>query len=529
MASVARSASPPTPAPAPHTRKHLRGSSLLLVGRVFALVVNFGIQVLIVRHLSKAEYGAFAYALTVVSVSTSFCLLGLNQANSRFLAMFQERGQLAQMWGTLVFTLGTSFGLGLVAAALVIGFQQFLSPAIVKDSATVGVLIVFIGLVPLNALDNLFLGILAVFAKPRAIFFRRHILAPGLKLAAVLTVMAAAGGARMLAAGYVIAGALGVAVYMGLFRHVLRTSGLKIPRARDGYLFPVRELLAFSVPLLLMDAFQNIVRFMAVLFLESSHDIVEVAEFRAVMPVARLSFIALQSLHLLFTPAASRLYARDEHADVGHLYWQTILWIATVSFPILALGSLAATDVSRLLFGEAYAGAGTTLAILTLGSYLCAAFSLGRYGLQVLGRVRVIVGTNIVSLGTGALLAATLIPPFGTIGAAIATSAAFITQGLLVHLVFLRSSHASSVSRAQLRVYASIAVAFLGLGALRVLTDLPFAAFVVVAALASLLVVRLNRHALEIERTFPEIGRIPVLGGLLGVRGRHGSTHTDSQ
>lgn len=518
MTSVARSASTPAPAPAPHTRKHLRGSSLLLLGRVFALVVNFGIQVLIVRHLSKAEYGAFAYALTVVSVSTSFCLLGLNQANSRFLAMFQERGKLAAMWGTLLFTLGTSFGLGLVVAALVIGFQELLSPAVVKDAAAVGVLVVFIGLVPLNALDNLFQGILAVFARPRAIFFRRHVLGPGLKLAAVLAVMAAAGGARMLAVGYLIAGALGVAVYMGLFRRVLRTSGLKFPRVREGYQFPIREILAFSVPLLLMDAFQNIVRFMAVLFLESSHDIVEVAEFRAVMPVARLNFIALQSLHLLFTPAASRLYARDAHADVGHLYWQTILWIATVSFPILVLGSLAATDVSTLLFGEAYAGAGTTLAILTVGSYLCAAFSLGRYGLQVLGRVRIIVGTNIVSLGIGALLAATLIPPFGTIGAAIATSAALVTQGLLAHMAFLRTSHASSVSSTQLRVYGSIAVAVLGLALLRAVTGLALAPFVLVAAFVSLMVVRLNRHALEIERTFPEIGRIPILGRILGLR-----------
>ena len=518
---MSSTASPSTPSPkgTPEpTRKHLRGSSLLLLGRVFALVVNFGIQVLIVRHLSKAEYGAFAYALTIVSVSTSFCLLGMNQANSRFLPLYQERGDLRAMWGTLVFTLLASAGLGVAVWLLVLGVRGALSPAFVKDPAAVGVLVVFIGLVPLNALDNLFQGILAVFARPRAIFFRRHVLAPGLKLTAVLIVMAAAGGARMLAAGYLIAGALGVAVYVDLFRRVLRRDGFALPRRRAAFRFPIREVLAFSVPLLLMDAFQNIVRLMVVVFLESSRGIDEVAEFRAVLPVARLSFIALQSLHVLFTPAASRLYARDEHRSVGHLYWQTIQWIAIVSLPILVLGTLAAEDVTLALFGNKYAGAGRALAILTVGSYLCAAFSLGRYGLQVLGRVRSIVLTNVASLGTGALLAATLIPRFGTVGAAVATSGALVTQGLLAHVVFARASAIEPMSRGHWGVYISIAVAVGGLAAIRLGTGLGLLPFAVVAAAVVLLVVRYNRQTLEIERTFPELARIPIVGRLLGLK-----------
>jgi hypothetical protein len=42
--------------------EHLRGSSLMLAGRVAALGVAFVTQVIVVRHLSKGDYGAFAYA-----------------------------------------------------------------------------------------------------------------------------------------------------------------------------------------------------------------------------------------------------------------------------------------------------------------------------------------------------------------------------------------------------------------------------------------------------------------------------------
>src|SRR5919198_1404902 len=60
----ARRLSRPIPIPPRRdaTDQHLRGSVLLLFGRVVALGLNFLIQILIVRYLSKSDYGAFAYA-----------------------------------------------------------------------------------------------------------------------------------------------------------------------------------------------------------------------------------------------------------------------------------------------------------------------------------------------------------------------------------------------------------------------------------------------------------------------------------
>ncbi len=43
-------------------RKQIRGSSLLVAGRVLSMAVGFGAQVATVRYLSKGDFGAFAYA-----------------------------------------------------------------------------------------------------------------------------------------------------------------------------------------------------------------------------------------------------------------------------------------------------------------------------------------------------------------------------------------------------------------------------------------------------------------------------------
>ncbi|MEP6665259.1 MAG: hypothetical protein ABJA81_02320, partial [Nocardioidaceae bacterium] len=48
-------------------RQHVRGSMLLLLGRVLSLVFTVATQVVIVRALSKADYGVFAYAFTLTA------------------------------------------------------------------------------------------------------------------------------------------------------------------------------------------------------------------------------------------------------------------------------------------------------------------------------------------------------------------------------------------------------------------------------------------------------------------------------
>jgi O-antigen/teichoic acid export membrane protein len=64
-----------TPAPGkPKTgsaRKLVRGSTLLLAGRLISKLANFATQILIVRYLSQSAYGEFAYALSVITVAQS--------------------------------------------------------------------------------------------------------------------------------------------------------------------------------------------------------------------------------------------------------------------------------------------------------------------------------------------------------------------------------------------------------------------------------------------------------------------------
>src|SRR5215207_4345346 len=170
-------------------RKHIRGSSLLLAGRMISLGLNFLVQVVTVRYLTKADYGAFAYALTLASIGSSLVLFSMDKSLSRFLPMYDENKDDNRQRGAILVTLGTIIGLSLALIVLIYGFQSIIAEHVVSDPLVVSLLLIIIFLAPVGALDNWFQSLFAVFASAKAIFVRRHILGPVLKLAAVLLVI----------------------------------------------------------------------------------------------------------------------------------------------------------------------------------------------------------------------------------------------------------------------------------------------------------------------------------------------------
>src|SRR5690606_6629489 len=111
----------------------------------------------------------------------------------------------------------------------------------------------------------------------------------------------------------------------------------------------------------------------------------------AVVPVARLNQVVLQSFTFLYTPLAARMYAKEDTENINDLYWRTAIWILIFSFPVFAVTFSLAQPVTIFLFGERYADSGIILAILSLGYYFNAALGFNNHTLRVYGVIRYIV------------------------------------------------------------------------------------------------------------------------------------------
>jgi O-antigen/teichoic acid export membrane protein len=499
------------------TDKHLRGSTLLLAGRLISVAANFATQVLIVRHLSKADFGVFAYALSIVAMGQSIAALGIDRSVSRFIPIYDERRQDAKLAGSLLVAAATIVVLGLGIVVVVAGLRDVLAASGPAETSATGatVLLIMILLAPLQALDNVLIATFAAFSKSRSIFVRKHLLTPGLRLAAVVAVIALAGDAQALAVGYVIGGGIGVLLSLALLASILRSTGV-VQRVRGtGVSLPARELFAFALPLLAMDLLFVLMNTSNVIMLGHFGTAEDVADYRVVQPAAHLNLLIMSTFALLFTPAAARLFAREDREGMSDLYWRTSLWVAVASFPVLAVTTAFAEPLTVTIFGERYSGSATILALLSVGYYVSAALGFNGVTLRVHGLVRSVVVVSLAAAAINLALNLALIPAFGAIGAGVGTCATFLVHNVLKQAALTRGTGIPFFERRHLRAYATIVATAGALVALSLATTPPLAVCALLVAAASALVLLTSRASMQIGATFPELQRLPLLRRLV--------------
>lgn len=493
------------------TKKHLRGSTLLLSGRVISMVVNFAGQVLIVRYLSKSDYGAFAYVMSLVSLGSSFIVFGMDKTITRFAPIYKEKGEYHNLFGSIIIMASTILSLGFFLVLLVFSFRGWIAESYVKDQQEINLLLLLIVLAPIQALDSFLVGMLAVFAKPSAIFFRRYILGPGLKILVVLSIILLNSNVYFLSAGYLVASALGVIIFSGVLIQSLRNQELWKHFNIQKIKFPIKEVFGFSIPLLTTNFVYILRSQLVIVMLQYFHGTLDVASFRAVQPTADLNTVVIQSFAFLFMPSIARMFVKEDHAGIDNLYWQSAVWIAVISFPIFLVTFSLAQPLTLLFFGERYAQSGSIMALLAFGYYFNAALGFNADTLRVHGKLRYTVTIDFLAMLVSVGLSLMLIPHYGAMGAAIGTCLTLVVYNLLNHVGLKFATKINLFNWHYLRVYVSIGLGTLALAVFQSLVSPPIFIGLVLAGLISLIVLWINRYVLNIEQTFPELLRFKLV------------------
>lgn len=496
-------------------REHVRGSALLVLGRVAAMVLGMLTQVIIVRTLTKADFGAFAYALALAAAARTLLSLGQGRLLSRFMAGYEEQRDYPRMFGSLVLAVGTICLTSVVGIGAVYLFSDALVGSSLDSADAVTLVLILVFLSPLEALDQVFVSVFAVFSKPGAIFVRKHLLAPGLRLAVVGLLVLTGAGVMFLAVGYVIAAFVGVLLYVGLLVRVLRERGLLKELKPRQIVVPYRAVFEFSFPLITNELTLLSLNVGGVFVLGAFHPAVAVANYRAVFSSARLNTAITHSFVTLFLPVIARLHAAADIDGLRRTYWHTAAFVAVFTFPIFALTGPLAPQTTVALFGDRYAESATVLSILAVGYYVNVMLGFNAYTVQVCGRIRYLVGVNLFVAALNIGLCVLLAPRFVAAGVAAANCIALVTQNLLNQWALRSSIRTRFIDRACLRCYAVIAVGTAGLWGFQLLVSPGLIVGILAAAVMSCVVLLASRRALQLSETFPELRRIPVMGRMI--------------
>jgi len=503
------------------TKKQIRGSSLLLLGRFISIGLNFATQVMMVRYLSTTDYGSWGYALALVNFFEVFSTLGLKRSISRFIPIYHENEEYEKLFGTIALVFMT-----IVINGLLVISALYLSPELITklisggEQQPVALLLIMIFLVPVEAVDETMIGLFASFASPRAIFFRKYVLTPLLKMLVVGLLILLGESVFFLAYGYLAASIVGILIYSWVFIRVLRSEGVLQHFRLKAMKIPAKEIFAFTIPLLTSDMVNVLMHSTDTILIGFFNGTAEVARYRVILPAAHFNKMVMTSFAFLFTPLAARFFARKDYKGINTLYWQTAVWMGVLSFPVFALTFSMAKPLTVALYGSRYEASWILLQMLSFGYYFNCALGFNGLTLKVLGKVRYVVIINVAASVLNLAGNLLLIPKYGALGATIATAGSMIVHNILKQAGLKMASGMSIFDWHYLSFYLIISGATVCIYVIQLFTHNNIYLDLAIVAIFTIGVFRLSAKRLDVENTFPELLKIPVLKTLLKTKGK---------
>jgi len=404
----------------------IRSAASVMIVRVAGAGIAYVLQVLLAQWLGAFEYGIFAYAWVWVSVLSILTPLGFNGAVLRFIPDYLSKQRWRRVRGmvyrsrSIVFA--TASGLAGIAAFLVFASRDFLPDHYVYP------FYIALCCVPFFASMNLQEGIARSFGWANLAYIPSYIVRPAL-------IVISAGA--LFYSGMPLNGTI---VLMLAFLTVLVTmSGQafllmrRLPRpvrkARPVYhsLYWIRA----SLPFMLILAFQIVLTDTDMIMLGGFVAPDQVAIYFASIRTASLVAFITFAVSALAVPRFAALHAKGAHEELQALVSGVVRWIFWPSLA-LAMVLFAFGRPILSLFGPAFTAGYPVLALLMFGYLLKAATGPIDHLLNMTGNQN---ATALILACSGAInivLNAILIPYFGLIGAATAT-----TSSILISTVWM--------------------------------------------------------------------------------------------
>jgi O-antigen/teichoic acid export membrane protein len=416
-----------------------------------AIAMRLVFMVIVARTLGPAANGQYALSVLVPTLLTSILNLGIPAADAYYVA----RGSLglraairlnARLWLGLV-------SIGTLGAAIVLRFSDRMLPSIPSELLAMGSL-----LYPITLASTFAAGLLNAVQDFRAANWAL-LVAPVLSLFLLLGLWFCLGAAVHVRHVLAIQ-LLSELVALGYFAFVLRRRARAAPALESSNSTTIKQLVTFGGVIhfgnMLMQLNYRTDLFLVNAFLGPSATGVYFVAAR----IAEQVWIASQSITMVLLPTLSaRRQAEFEPDDIAPQWIRLALYsgigVGVVLFFIVRPGL-------GLLFGAAYDDAANVTVVLLPGVLLLNGARVACVTMTARGKpeLNLVVAVAVFVLNVGLNLV--LIPRFGTVGAALATSASYCGGSVIALWLLGRLAHKSFLQllTPTRRDYAMISAAF---------------------------------------------------------------------
>ena len=418
----------------PSLRTHLihgvSGSLVLMVGNTALALL---MAVVLARVLGVENFGIYAFCLSIAQILTVPAMLGGQKLLVREVATYQTRGDFHFLRGLLLRFRQANFlaSIILALAAAGIGFWVY------RDSSMLIPFLVAMALVPLHSamqlqgavlrgLQHILLGQVAQTLRPALVIILVGLMfwMTGQSLGAEVALSAQLAGSAVL-----------VALTCFLLRRLLPSKAKKVKPE-----YETSRWVKSMLPFVFVGGMQILNNETSVILLGALQNPEAVGLYRVAQHGAQLVPFGLMAVNMAIAPTVSELFAKGEKERLQRLISKSMVAVLAFALPV-ALGLiLGGKWLIPFVFGQDYAPAYIPLVILCLAQLVNAGMGSVGLILNMAGLERFTARGVAIAAVASVVLNVSLIPFFGVVGAAIASSSSLVIWNILLFVWLYRET-----------------------------------------------------------------------------------------
>ena len=399
------------------------------VGSLFlnicSVALNLLMAVVLARVMGVKNFGTYVFCLSIAQILTVPAMLGGQQLLVREVAAYQTRGYFHLLRGLLRRIRQASFLTSIILALASAGISTW----VYRGSPMQFPFVVAMALVPLYSIIQL---------QNAALRGLKHVLlgqtAQTLRPVLVISLVGLifwVTGQRLeaevaLSAQLVSNAALVVVTYVFLQR-------LLPIKAKT--VTPEYETLRWGksmLPFVFIGGMQILNKQMSVVLLGVLQNPEVVGLYRVAQRGAELVPFGLVAVNMVIAPTVSELFVKGEKARLQRLISKSAIMILAFALPVTLVLIIGGKWLIVLVFGPEYSFAYKPLVILCLGELINAGMGSVGIILNMAGLERVTARGLAISAVASVVLNVSLIPFFGVMGAAIASSSSMVIWNIFL-------------------------------------------------------------------------------------------------
>jgi O-antigen/teichoic acid export membrane protein len=409
-----------------YTKKAVKSSFIVLIMVVLASFLAYLVRIILARSLFIEDFGLFYAVFTFITFFSIFKDFGLRNASVKFIAEFNVKKEYGKIKTLLLTSWSFQLGFTLLLALLVFLSSNFLSSNYFQTEKsliliTIAILYLFSSLLYLNVRS---------FLKGFQEMFWFSIADP-LKLSLTIGLLFLFFHLNYGLLSPLLAFIFGEVIASIILLIPLFKYSFILKHKAENFKFMTKKMFNFGIPVVFTGIGEKVISYIDILLLTYFGSLTVLAVYNVVLPTAIMLLFFGTSISAVVFPMISELWAKKDKVRISSGLKLVYSYLFVIIVPLILAIFVFADILINIFFGPQFISGVPAFRILLVGVLFFIITKINFASISGIGKPAIVTKYIFIAAGLNLGLNLFLIPTYGMIGAAIATSVSYVLTFIL--------------------------------------------------------------------------------------------------